>query len=428
MYTETFSFINKSLSFYASRFLTHFFVLSALLAHQFLVVSFIDVHLSVFVYSLCFCVFTIDSLCLFFYRADKNKELLNAFLLFVDALFFTMLLVIMDSPFNLFFVFVLLIFHSLLLILSQKTFQMLIFFLSLSILFPVAFLSFESTLLLQERLSLILFLNISFLFLFLFNLFFKKASLLTARERELSSSSTLVSSASSQIADYIHFSLDFCRKLKPGLNSLIKYFPEESPSSKGIFPVSKGRQQLEQMRKYISDFIEYAEPEMDSLTESPVDLKKLLQELLQELEEIPQRPEGLILHVAIPDTFQVHGSAPHLKKCFKHILMNSFEALKNQNDPQISLRGWLKKEHLILEFFDDGHGIKPEDMKKLFDPLFSQRFGLRGLGLPYVQKIVQAHKASLDISSSEKGTKISITFPLSYHFYNQPKLKKKSAV
>ena len=75
-----------------------------------------------------------------------------------------------------------------------------------------------------------------------------------------------------------------------------------------------------------------------------------------------------------------------------------------------------------------GHGIKSDDMKKLFDPLFSQRFGLRGLGLPYVQKIVQAHKAYLDIQSSQEGTKILIQFPLSYDFYDGFKrLKQKKA-
>ena len=425
MYTEA-SFINRTLSFYASRFLIHFFVLSALLIHQFLVVSFIDVNLSVFVYFLCFCVFLIDSLCLFFYKGDQNKELLNSFLIFIDALFLSALLVIMDPPFNLFFVFVLLFFQSTLLILSQTIFQTLIFFLYLSILFPITLLSFGN-ISFPERLSLILFINISFLFLFLFNRFIKKAFLFLSPERDLLSISSFASSKDLQSAGYVGFSLDLCRKLKPGLNSLVKYFPEESGSSKGFFSVSKGRQQLEQMRKYISDFIEYAEPEIDSLLEESVDLKEILQKLLKEMEEKPQRPENLIQQVEIPDTFKIQGSVLHLNKCFEHILMNSFEALKNQNKPKLSIRAWLEKENLFLEFSDNGHGIKADDMKKLFDPLFSQRFGLRGLGLPYVQKIVQAHKASLDIKSSKEGTKVLIAFPLSYNFYDKPKFKRKTA-
>ena len=108
--------------------------------------------------------------------------------------------------------------------------------------------------------------------------------------------------------------------------------------------------------------------------------------------------------------------------------MNSFEALKNKKDPKIKIQGRLAKEQVFLEFSDNGHGIKTEDMKKIFDPLFSQRFGLRGLGLSYVQKILQAHKAVLKVDSSEEGTTISIAFPLSYNFYDeQPKLKKKTA-
>lgn len=428
MQTTAFSFINRPLSFYASRFLAHFFVLSALLIHQFLVVSFIDVKLSVFVYFLCFCVFTIDSLCLFFYKQNQNKEVLNSFLLFIDALFLSALLIVMDAPFNLFFVFVLLFFHSTLLVLSQRVFHSLIFLLYLSVLFPLA-LSFFGYISFQERVSLVLFINISFLFLFLFNYFVKTAFLFIAGENSLQPESSLISSDRFQPIDYAGFSLDLCRKLKPGLNALIKYFPEEYRSSQGFFSVSKGRQQLEQMRRYVSNFIEYAEPEIDSLLEEYIDLKSLLQKLLKKMEKHPQRPENLNQRLELPDTFKVQGSVPHLNKCFEHILVNSFEALKNQNEPKMNVRGWLEKEQLFLEFKDNGHGIKSDDMKKLFDPLFSQRFGLRGLGLPYVKKIIQAHKASLDISSSREGTKILITFPLNYNSYDQakPKLKKKIA-
>jgi len=58
-------------------------------------------------------------------------------------------------------------------------------------------------------------------------------------------------------------------------------------------------------------------------------------------------------------------------------------------------------------------------VKRLFDPFFSKRFGLRGLGLPYVQKIVTAHKGILNIKSSKKGTTVFIRFPL-ISLYDEP--------
>ena len=174
------------------------------------------------------------------------------------------------------------------------------------------------------------------------------------------------------------------------------------------------------MRDFILGFIEYAEPEIEFTLKDNIDLKELLTKLLQKLKTHSQRPGNLIQKTEWPPELKIKGSVPHLEKCFEQILINSFEALKNQNKPEIKIQGSFEKPWVVLEFLDNGHGIEPEDIKKLFDPFFSKRFGLRGLGLPYVQKIVKAHKAIMDVKSSQKGTKILIKFPLIYDFYDNP--------
>ena len=47
------------------------------------------------------------------------------------------------------------------------------------------------------------------------------------------------------------------------------------------------------------------------------------------------------------------------------------------------------------------------------DPFFTTRAGGTGLGLFVVQQIVQAHKGTLNIKSSEgEGTTVTLAFPL----------------
>lgn len=63
-----------------------------------------------------------------------------------------------------------------------------------------------------------------------------------------------------------------------------------------------------------------------------------------------------------------------------------------------SVRGWVE---------DDGAGIKPEDLKHLFQPFVrgdsARSTSGTGLGLAIVQRIIDAHAGSLDIGTSERG-------------------------
>ncbi len=69
---------------------------------------------------------------------------------------------------------------------------------------------------------------------------------------------------------------------------------------------------------------------------------------------------------------------------------------------------------VYLEVKDDGHGITPEVLPKIFDPFFSTKFKGRGLGLAAVQGIVQAHFGAIDFESEVGvGTTVRVYLPAS---------------
>jgi signal transduction histidine kinase len=53
-----------------------------------------------------------------------------------------------------------------------------------------------------------------------------------------------------------------------------------------------------------------------------------------------------------------------------------------------------------MEVTDTGCGIASEDLDKLFDPFFSNKFTGRGLGLPVVLGIVKAHGGVIVVESA----------------------------
>jgi PAS domain S-box-containing protein len=73
-----------------------------------------------------------------------------------------------------------------------------------------------------------------------------------------------------------------------------------------------------------------------------------------------------------------------------------------------------------ISISDEGIGIMPEDMSKIFsdfqqlDGSETRSYGGLGLGLAFVQRIIEAHEGSIDVESEpNEGTRLTITIPAS---------------
>jgi signal transduction histidine kinase len=72
------------------------------------------------------------------------------------------------------------------------------------------------------------------------------------------------------------------------------------------------------------------------------------------------------------------------------------------------------KSYACMEIKDTGCGIAEQDIDKIFDPFYSTKFTGRGLGLPVVLGIVQAHGGGITLESKTgSGSTFRIFFPLS---------------
>src|SRR5205807_1122743 len=70
--------------------------------------------------------------------------------------------------------------------------------------------------------------------------------------------------------------------------------------------------------------------------------------------------------------------------------------------------------YVCIEVSDDGCGMTPETLAKIFDPFFSTKFTGRGLGLSAVLGIVRGHRGAIKvISEVGVGTRFSVFLPAS---------------
>ena len=70
-------------------------------------------------------------------------------------------------------------------------------------------------------------------------------------------------------------------------------------------------------------------------------------------------------------------------------------------------------ESAVVTFTDTGTGMGPEELDKVFDPLYTTKIKGNGLGLAVCQQIIAKHNGKLDVHSQiGVGTTFTVRLPL----------------
>lgn len=112
--------------------------------------------------------------------------------------------------------------------------------------------------------------------------------------------------------------------------------------------------------------------------------------------------------------------ADQLGQVWLNLLNNAIEAMKGQGNLIIRLYSEEDK-HVVIEIEDDGPGIAPEIMKKIFLPYFTtKRKGEgTGLGLSISKQIIDKHKGKIEVSSQKGKTVFKVIIPINVEKTNE---------
>jgi len=95
-----------------------------------------------------------------------------------------------------------------------------------------------------------------------------------------------------------------------------------------------------------------------------------------------------------------------------NLMLNAIDAVKEQPDPQISIVASTNLNNRItIDFADNGTGITPDLMDKIFMPFFTSKKEGSGIGLSLSRQIMQMHKGAISVKSKPaEGTVFTLTF------------------
>jgi signal transduction histidine kinase len=138
-------------------------------------------------------------------------------------------------------------------------------------------------------------------------------------------------------------------------------------------------------------------------------------------------PRGNVnVDVSVPEGISTIQGDPHqIRQLFTNLLTNAFEAMNGRGSVRIQATELEEEEPPVggeghsgplvqVDVTDDGPGVPPDVMDRIFSPFFTTKPQGSGLGLAIVRKIVNAHDGRIDVSGNPSGgTQFRVTLPVS---------------
>ena len=142
----------------------------------------------------------------------------------------------------------------------------------------------------------------------------------------------------------------------------------------------------------------------------PVDLKELIHFCIALLMSQAEKK-----HIAVAERFDAapavaNCDAEQMTQVLLNLIHNGLQILPQGGRVEVACR--VVDQRTIVEIADDGPGIAPDALARVFEPFFTKRDGGIGLGLAVVKQIVSAHGGTIVAGRSALGGALfSISLP-----------------
>ncbi|MDF2159051.1 ATP-binding protein [Algoriphagus sp. CAU 1675] len=151
---------------------------------------------------------------------------------------------------------------------------------------------------------------------------------------------------------------------------------------------------------------------------SDFDLKELILEVIEELEhKASKRQVSIDFKFEADKNYITHADRGKIYRVCQNLIFNAVKYNHEGGEVKISMK--TQKNSIQIDIKDDGQGIPPEDLKRIFERFYrveksrSKKEGGTGLGLAIVKHILEGHKSKISVSSTVgKGSIFSFSLPL----------------
>jgi len=153
------------------------------------------------------------------------------------------------------------------------------------------------------------------------------------------------------------------------------------------------------MKEMVDDFSEYAKTSKKQRVN--IDLYALVQEVLA----LYALKSGAVIQAEQDKKrLSINGDPVSIRQVLHNLLKNALEATEGRGHIEVAMHRMQKNNSDFIEigFFDDGPGIKEEQIEQIFEPYVTTKAKGTGLGLAIVKKIIEEHGGAIWVDTRRK--------------------------
>jgi PAS domain S-box-containing protein len=202
--------------------------------------------------------------------------------------------------------------------------------------------------------------------------------------------------------------------IKPSLADMRRLAAEKGLAADNL--LDEVEQGIERCNNVMMALVDYARGY--ELVRESTDIDVFLSSIVDELNV----PAGVSLNTRLGAGCDVALDRRGFRKVIDHLIENAVFALTGSGwtpgegrKPTITIRTEHAGPHVRVTVSDNGPGIAPETMRRIFEPLFTTKRTGDGLGLSTSRKIIELHGGTIDVDSAvDQGTDFTIWLPRFY--------------
>jgi signal transduction histidine kinase len=163
------------------------------------------------------------------------------------------------------------------------------------------------------------------------------------------------------------------------------------------------------LKGLLTNFLEFARPQPPRIIASEIGL--LLESVAKLSSQTATMAKVAIRVENVEPLPPISVDPEQIKQVLLNLVINAVQATPEGG--QITLRADLEGNWVRVEVEDEGIGIPPGDMERVFDPFFTTRSCGTGLGLSIAYQIVSQHGGQIAARTNpQRGMTFSVTMPV----------------
>jgi signal transduction histidine kinase len=122
-------------------------------------------------------------------------------------------------------------------------------------------------------------------------------------------------------------------------------------------------------------------------------------------------PENVQVSTEFPEDLpEVYVDSAQINQVLINLVVNAYQAMLEGG--KLVIKAEVIGDEVRLAIKDNGIGISPENMKKLFEPLFTTKPRGIGLGLAVSKTLLETNGGSIEVESEEgAGSTFKVNLP-----------------